>query len=166
MVSWMIKGGTRGDAPLISGKKRRNHRSKKSGSATKQNRPRHPPTPHIEHLSHPWPKMEYSITFVSQLADVSIDRLLHHGKARWLNCPDDVYRSGTLKKYPVSPRIGKKMTPGTMHLFGKNNWQHVKKENPCCPSCIVLWISETKHDALTDIHYKRTYKWTKAFNKL
>ena len=61
-----------------------------------------------------------SIPFVSQLADVSIDRLLHHGKARWLNCPDDVIRSGTLKKYPVSPRIGKKMTPGTMHLFGNN----------------------------------------------
>lgn len=52
-----------------------------------------------------------------ELADVSIDRLVHHGKARWLNCPDEVVRSGTLKRYPVSPRIGKKMTPGTMHLF-------------------------------------------------
>lgn len=64
-------------------------------------------------------KRAHSITFVLQLADVSIDRLLHHGKARWLNCPDEVIRSGTLKKYPVSPKIGKKMTPGTMHLFGK-----------------------------------------------
>ena len=155
---------------LFRVKKRRNHRSKKSGSGTQHPPPPPPPSfsllslSLIEHLSHPWPKMEHSITFVSQLADVSIDRLLHHGKARWLNCPDDVYRSGTLKKYPVSPRIGKKMTPGTMHLFGKNNWQHVKKENPCCPSCIVLWISEKKHDTLTDIHYKRTYKWTKALN--
>ena len=69
----------------------------------------------------------HSITFVPQLADVSIDRLLHHGKARWLNCPDEVIRSGTLKKYPVSPRIGKKMTPGTMHLFGKNNNTKRKK---------------------------------------
>lgn len=54
---------------------------------------------------------------VFELADVSIDRLTHHGKVRWLNCPDDLLKSGTLKKYPVSPRIGKKMTPGTMHLF-------------------------------------------------
>jgi len=52
-----------------------------------------------------------------ELVDVSIDRLLHHGKARWLNCPDEVVHSGTLKRYSVSPRIGKKMTPGTMHLF-------------------------------------------------
>ncbi|XP_027051518.1 T-lymphoma invasion and metastasis-inducing protein 1-like isoform X1 [Pocillopora damicornis] len=54
---------------------------------------------------------------VFELADVSIDRLTHYGKVRWLNCPDDLLKSGTLKKYPVSPRIGKKMTPGTMHLF-------------------------------------------------
>lgn len=52
-----------------------------------------------------------------ELSDVSIDRLLHHGKAQWLNCPEEVLRSGTLKRYPVSPKIGKKMTPGTMHLF-------------------------------------------------
>ena len=72
-------------------------------------------------LSESHPQSDFCLTFVLQLADVSIDRLLHHGKARWLNCPDDVIRIGTLKKYPVSPRIGKKMTPGTMHLFGKNN---------------------------------------------
>ncbi|XP_068698035.1 rho guanine nucleotide exchange factor TIAM1-like [Montipora foliosa] len=52
-----------------------------------------------------------------ELADVSIDRLLHHGKARWLNCPDEVVRSGTLKRYPVSPRIGKKIVPATMIIF-------------------------------------------------
>ncbi|XP_029197221.2 protein still life, isoforms C/SIF type 2-like [Acropora millepora] len=52
-----------------------------------------------------------------EVADVSIDRLLHHGKARWLNCPDEVVRSGTLKRYPVSPKIGKKIVPATMYIF-------------------------------------------------
>ncbi|KXJ23729.1 Protein still life, isoforms C/SIF type 2 [Exaiptasia diaphana] len=57
---------------------------------------------------------EYGMVEVS---DVTIDRLLHHGKATWLNCPDEP-RSGTLKlKYPASPRIHKKTTHSTMHIF-------------------------------------------------
>lgn len=114
-------------------------------------------------------KREHSITRILQLADVSIDRLLHHGKARWLNCPDEVFRSGTLKKYPVSPRIGKKMTPGTMHLFGKNNdMQEVhiafciseKKtgQNSGWPACLITLC----HYILTDRRCKMANQWTKT----
>ncbi|XP_032228950.1 protein still life, isoform SIF type 1 isoform X2 [Nematostella vectensis] len=52
-----------------------------------------------------------------EVSDVTIDRLLHHGKVTWLNCPDEP-RSGTLKvRYPVSPRLYKKTTNNIMHLF-------------------------------------------------
>lgn len=59
-----------------------------------------------------------------------IDKLLHHGKVTWLNCPDEP-RSGTLKlKNPTSPRISKKNS--IMHIFGKICVVEVLNERRFC----------------------------------
>ena len=56
---------------------------------------------------------------MEKVSDVTIDHLLHHGKATWLNCPDDS-KSGTLKRNPMSPRVNKKTAQATMKIFGKH----------------------------------------------